>query len=74
MDMQMPVMDGVEATKQIIEFIDGKNLKKFPIIGVSSSNNDDDREKFLLAGISEFVAKPVSRDFLGNLLQKYLGN
>ena len=68
----MPVMDGIEATKIIIGTAELRGSKRIPILGVSSSNNDDDRQNFIAAGICEFVQKPVSKDQLGALLMKYI--
>jgi CheY-like chemotaxis protein len=73
MDMQMPVMDGIEATTEIIRLVELHNLKKMPIIGVSSDNSEDDKKKFLASGINEFISKPISKDTVGKLIMKYAG-
>jgi CheY-like chemotaxis protein len=72
MDMQMPIMDGIEATKQIISFLESNKLKRCPIIGISSDNNEDDRRKFMAAGIDEFFRKPISKNVVSEIYSKYV--
>jgi PAS domain S-box-containing protein len=59
MDVQMPVMDGVEATRRIRQGEAGNEKKNIPIIAMTSYAMDGDREKFLQAGMNAYVAKPV---------------
>jgi signal transduction histidine kinase/ActR/RegA family two-component response regulator len=59
MDVQMPVMDGVEATRRIRQGEAGNETKNIPIIAMTSYAMDGDREKFLQAGMNAYVAKPV---------------
>ncbi len=59
MDISMPEMDGLEATKQI-RALDG-DVSKIPIIALTAYALDEDRQTALTAGMDEFVAKPVSR-------------
>ena len=59
MDVQMPVMDGVEATRRIRQGEVGNDAKNTPIIAMTSYAMDGDREKFLQAGMNAYVAKPV---------------
>jgi len=60
MDIQMPEMDGYEATKKIreMEKLTGRHL---PIIALTASAMDVDRELCIQSGMDEYVAKPVSR-------------
>ncbi len=59
MDVSMPEMDGLEATKQIRQ-LDGK-VGKIPIIALTAYALDEDRQTAFAAGMDEFVSKPVSR-------------
>jgi CheY-like chemotaxis protein len=59
MDVQMPVMDGVEATQSIRRGLVGDQVKNIPIIAMTSYAMDGDREKFLDAGMNAYVSKPV---------------
>jgi PAS domain S-box-containing protein len=59
MDVQMPVMDGVEATVRIRQGQAGDLARNIPIIAMTSYAMDGDREKFLKAGMNAYVSKPV---------------
>jgi len=59
MDVQMPVMDGLEATRAIREGRAGKDNSRVPVIAVTAYAMDGDRERFLKAGMNGYVAKPI---------------
>jgi CheY-like chemotaxis protein len=59
MDMQMPVLDGFEATSILRE--DGVTT---PIIGVTAHSSEDDRQRCLSAGCDEHLSKPVKKSLL----------
>ncbi|MDO8770344.1 MAG: ATP-binding protein [Burkholderiaceae bacterium] len=61
MDLVMPGMDGMEATRRLREL---PTFKDVPIIALSASASDDDQKKSLLSGANAFVAKPVECDSL----------
>jgi PAS domain S-box-containing protein len=64
MDIQMPVMDGVEATRAI-RFQDRfEAVREIPIIAMTAYAMSGDKEKFLAAGMDDYVAKPVDREEL----------
>jgi len=70
MDLQMPDMDGFEATKRIKSMT---NLPEIPpIIALTAHAMDGDREKCLQAGMEDYLSKPVNRDQLYSLLVRYL--
>ncbi|MCL1931744.1 MAG: PAS domain-containing protein [Treponema sp.] len=66
MDMHMPVMDGIEATKKIIEL----NIN-IPIVAMTANIMSDDREIYKTSGISDCVGKPFSSQELWHCLMKY---
>ena len=66
MDIQMPKMDGIEATNYI-RTLEGKN-KHTPIIAVTAYALQGDRERFLTLGMDGYIAKPIQiDDLLGTL-------
>ncbi len=69
MDIQMPVMDGIEATKAIRNSEAGAKAD-IPIIALTSFAMAGDREKFLAAGMNEYLSKPVHLDDLKEVLDK----
>lgn len=71
MDVQMPKMGGTEATKLIREFEADKNKKPIPIIAVTANSMKGDREKYLEAGMDEYISKPINTDSLIALLNYY---
>ena len=72
MDIQMPVMDGINATKRIRE-IEGLN-SHIPIIAVTAFALKGDRERFLESGIDEYIAKPIKQDMLVDLIDKVIAD
>ena len=69
MDIQMPVMDGFEATRAIRKMFPDKRV---PIIALSANAFDEDRRKSLEAGMDGHLAKPVVIAQLEDALKKYL--
>ncbi|SFL57848.1 two-component system, NarL family, sensor histidine kinase EvgS [Desulfomicrobium norvegicum] len=64
MDIQMPVMDGIEAARIIRESVVLGPKRNIPIIALTAYAMEGDREKFLAAGMNGYVAKPVEIDSL----------
>lgn len=71
MDMQMPVMDGLEATKQIRALGTAK-AKTIPIIAMTANAFKEDVEACKNAGMNNHLGKPVSVDALINMVSNYL--
>ena len=76
MDIQMPFLDGVEATKEILEYEVEYNKKHVPIIALTANALKGDREIFLEAGLDEYTTKPLVRadilTHLNNFLADYI--
>lgn len=70
MDLQMPVLDGYEATRIIRERSDQK--ANIPIIALSAHANKKEEDKCILAGMNALVSKPIDEDFLLFELSKWL--
>ncbi len=67
MDLQMPVLDGLDATRQIRKMVDKHDV---PIIALTASAMPGDRERCLGVGMNGYVTKPVSKlDLYNNLIQ-----
>lgn len=71
MDIQMPVMDGLEATA-IIREIEKGTRKHVPIIGITAYAVKADKEKCLSAGMDDYLAKPFIKEEFYNMIEKYL--
>ena len=67
MDIKMPVMDGLEATRQI-----KAQLPDLPIIALTANAFDSDRLKAVSAGCDDFLSKPVNTALCLKTIEKYL--
>ena len=72
MDENMPNMNGMEATKKILELENKKSLKHTPIIALTANALKGDRERFLEAGMDEYLTKPINKKRLTDILEKNL--
>jgi CheY-like chemotaxis protein len=68
MDIKMPVMDGLEATKAI------KAIRpELPIVALTANAFDSDRQLAMDAGCDDFLSKPVSSELCLKTIKKFLG-
>jgi len=72
MDENMPNMNGVEATKQIRHMEKMSSLHNTPIIAVTANAMLKDRDRFLSAGMDDYISKPYSETDIVSVLKKYI--
>ena len=71
MDVQMPVMGGVEATAAILEFEKEKGVRHVPIIALTANALAGDREKYMKSGMDDYTTKPLDVKAIEKLIEKY---
>lgn len=69
MDIQMPVMDGYQATKEIRSLKD-RETAAIPIIALSANTFDEDRKKSMECGMNAHIAKPVDIELLSEIIEE----
>ncbi|MDD5158926.1 MAG: ATP-binding protein [Sulfuricurvum sp.] len=74
MDIQMPVLDGIEATQEILDFEEDYSQHHIPIIALTANALKGDRERFLSAGMDEYTTKPLVRAEIIGLLNNFLSH
>ena len=72
MDENMPNMSGIEATQHIREYEKQNNLTYTPIVALTANALKGDREKFLSAGMDEYLTKPLNKEKLVVILKELL--
>jgi signal transduction histidine kinase len=72
MDLLMPVMDGYEATREIRKREKALGLERIPIIALTATATQDDRDKCLAAGMDDFLGKPFTPDQLDQVIGAWL--
>jgi signal transduction histidine kinase/DNA-binding response OmpR family regulator len=68
MDIQMPEMDGYEATRQIRQH----GFKDIPIIAMTANAMKGDKELCLAAGMNDYITKPIKREIVFQILERWL--
>lgn len=71
MDIQMPILDGYEATKAIRD-LDNRILANVPIVAMSANAFDEERRKAFAAGMNGYVTKPIDLEVLFETLQQII--
>ncbi len=75
MDIQMPVMDGFEATLRIREYESSQpTSNETPIIALTAYASSADRERCLAAGMNEYISKPIRANALHRLIEQQTGS
>jgi len=74
MDCQMPEMDGYETTRQIRQGKGGDRYSQLNIIAMTANAMKGDREKCLMAGMNDYLSKPINGEVLLEKLQLWLNN
>lgn len=73
MDCEMPVMNGYDTSRAIRSGKAGESYKNIPIIALTGSTMEGDREKCIEAGITDYLSKPVQEDALLKKLKEVMG-
>jgi CheY-like chemotaxis protein len=71
MDENMPIMSGIEATQKIRE-LEKKTNTHTPIIAVTANALSGDKDRFLEAGMDDYIPKPVELPILQDIISKYI--
>jgi signal transduction histidine kinase/DNA-binding response OmpR family regulator len=71
MDIQMPILGGVEATQEILAWEKGNGVEHIPIIALTANALRGDREKYLQAGMDDYLSKPIDIENLKRVLGQY---
>ncbi|MFN8442644.1 MAG: substrate-binding domain-containing protein [Caldilineaceae bacterium] len=71
MDWNLPILDGLQATEAIREH-EKQNHQHIPIVGMTANALKGDRERCLAAGMDDYISKPVQREELGRVLNRWL--
>ena len=72
MDIQMPIMGGVEATKNILDFEQEEAKEHIPIIALTANALEGDREKYLNFGMDGYLSKPINMESLEKILEMFI--
>jgi len=72
MDENMPNMNGIEATRRILEIEEAQQRTHTPIIALTANALKGDRDKFISAGMDDYATKPIKQDKIREILKKFL--
>ena len=72
MDIQMPIMGGVEATQKILALEKEEGKKHIPIIALTANVLEGDREKYLSFGMDGYLSKPINMESLEEILVTFI--
>ena len=74
MDIEMPVMSGIEATQEIIQYEKEHQLEHTPIVALTANPIQRNQEKYFKQGMDEYLEKPLQVKNLKIILQKYFSD
>jgi signal transduction histidine kinase/CheY-like chemotaxis protein len=73
MDIQMPLMGGVEAAQKILDFEEASQQKHIPIVALTANALEGDKEKYIASGMDDYLPKPMNVDDLEKILKRFIG-
>ena len=71
MDIEMPIMSGMEASQKIIAYAERHNLKHTPIVALTANTEKSDKDKYLAVGMERYLGKPIQTEELKSVLREY---
>ena len=71
MDIQMPIMNGIDATKTILKYEKDNNLEHTPIVALSVNNTIKNKEEYISEGLDDSISKPLKIDEIKDILKKF---
>ncbi len=71
MDIQMPIMCGIEATGEILKYEKENNQKHTPIVALTANVITGDKERYLASGMDRYLKKPIDINELTTILEEY---
>ena len=72
MDIQMPVLDGYDATRAMREIEQSSGRKRVPVLALTANAFSEDRQNAFDSGMDDYLTKPVQLEVLSALLEKWL--
>ena len=72
MDINMPVMDGTEATREILKIESSREMEHTPIIALTANIQKGDRERFLEIGMDDYLPKPITQHMVEQMISRFL--
>lgn len=72
MDYQMPIMDGIETTKKIVEMIKKNEIPETAIIGCTAFVSIDEISKCYAVGMKDVIIKPINKNLVKNVINEWI--
>ncbi len=72
MDVMMPVLDGIETTRQLRASERAQPGTRLPVVALTANAMAEDRERCLAAGMDDYLDKPVRRELLALMLRRWM--